>query len=54
MRDKNRFLKDVKIVMHNEYNHELAKYYNRKRYMKEDKKFRNKRLRQKHKRFESI
>ena len=39
-------LKDVKIIMHKEYDHELYKWQNRKRYVKEDdKKYRNKRLR---------
>ena len=29
----------VKIVMHKEYNHELSKHYNRRRWVKESKRF---------------
>jgi len=42
-------LKDVKSLMHQEYNHELAKFYNRRRY-KEEKEFKRKRERKKLKR----
>ena len=45
--EKSRKLKYVKIVMHKEYNHELSKHYNRRRWLKENKKFFWKRERKK-------
>ncbi|SNR65966.1 hypothetical protein SAMN06265340_102104 [Desulfurobacterium atlanticum] len=44
---RERKLKNVKIVMHAEYNHELSKHHNRKRWIKENKKFYWKRTRRK-------
>jgi hypothetical protein len=44
--------KSVKIIMHNEYNHEIYKWQHRKRYIKEDnKKYRNKRNRKRDKQY---
>ena len=44
---KDRMIDYVKIVMHAEYNYELQKFYHHKRYLKEQKKFKKKRNRQK-------
>jgi hypothetical protein len=40
-------VKIVKVIMHKEYNHELSKHYNRRRWVKEDKRFYWKRRRRK-------
>ena len=37
MKKKQQLLKDVKTIMHKEYDHELSKHYNRKRYIKDTK-----------------
>jgi len=42
-------LRCAKILMHKEYNHELSKHHNRRRWLKEDKRFYWKRIRRKKK-----
>ena len=52
--ERKKEVKIVKIVMHKEYNHELSKHHNRKRWVKEEKRFYWKRERRKSKKFEEF
>ncbi len=52
MNNREQLLRDIKTIMHKEYNHELIKFYNRRRYMKEMKKYKRKRDRLKFKKMD--
>lgn len=38
-KDTKNKIRYIKLIMHEEYNHELSKFYHRKRWIKESKKF---------------
>ena len=45
-------VKIVKIIMHKEYNHELSKHHNRRRWIKEEKRsYRKRKRRQKREKY---